>query len=166
MSTATNIINDGTTAGATVLEATVGAESVSSVKLTNDAKFTLGSVNHTGSMSLDNGKFTTDGSGNLSMQNLTTTGAVTCGNNVTLTYGTGNKIGSNQIGALKTGQFTASGTTSTVSHGMTVATPKIIFVFVINASALTNKRVSSITSTQFVCNNTTAGLNYGYIAIA
>lgn len=166
MSTATNIINDGSAAGTTVLEATVGAESVSSVKLTNDAKFTLGSVNHSGSMSLDNGKVTTDGSGNLTVQNLTTTGDVTTGNDTVLTYGTGNKIGSNQMSCFVSGQFTASGSTSTVNHGMTVATPKIVFVFVINASTLTNKRVSSITSTQFVCNNTTNGLNYGFLALA
>lgn len=64
-SSITSIANDGNAANTTIVEATVAGDGASAVKWTNDAQFKNGDATHPGSMTCDNGNFTTDGAGNV-----------------------------------------------------------------------------------------------------
>ena len=63
----TSIVNDGNAAGTQIVEATPSGDASSAVKLTNDGKLTIGNATHPGQISLDNGKITSDGSGDLTV---------------------------------------------------------------------------------------------------
>lgn len=63
--------NDGNPPGTVFVEATVAGDSTSAVTLTNNAILTLGSTANPGHISLDNGKITSDGSGNLTANSIT-----------------------------------------------------------------------------------------------
>src|SRR6266496_2484641 len=68
--TATSIQNDANAAGTSIVEATVTGDSGSAVSLTNDGILTLGTTLHPGHISVDHTKISSDGSGNLTVQEL------------------------------------------------------------------------------------------------
>lgn len=63
--TSSAIQNDANTAGTSIVEATVSGDSASAVSWTNNAILVNGDAAHPGTVSLDNAKITTDGSGNI-----------------------------------------------------------------------------------------------------
>jgi hypothetical protein len=78
-SSATAINNTGNAAGTSVLASTVSGDGTPAVSLNNDGTLVLGNGTHPGSVSLDNAKITSDGSGNLTVQNLVGKGAFAFG---------------------------------------------------------------------------------------
>lgn len=74
MGGSTSLQNDGNAAGTQIVEATVSGDPSSAVSLKNDGTLVLGNTTHKGSISSDNAKFTTDGSGNVIEQNATVQG--------------------------------------------------------------------------------------------
>ena len=78
--TSTNAIdNENNPAGTSIIKSIVSGDGTNqAVSLTNDAVFTLGDAAHHGSISIDNGKITSDGSGDLTVGGtLSVTGAST-----------------------------------------------------------------------------------------
>ena len=161
---ATNIVNDGNTAGTNIIEATIVGDSTSAITLTNDAKLTIGNAHRSGSVSLDNGTMTTDGNGNVSCTSVNT-GNTQTGVTVTLTYGAGNTLHGNQMLASSTGKWTSAGGPETITHNFG-STPKMVYVQVDNNNSfLTNKEITAITSTTFTVQNVSAGSKYQIIAL-
>lgn len=75
-SSATSITNTGNVAGTAIINAQVLADGSNAVLITNDAQVTLGDATHNavitviGKSSFDNGAFKTDGSGNITAQDI------------------------------------------------------------------------------------------------
>ncbi|SRR6266700_797496 len=78
-SAATSINNTGNAAGTSILASTVSGDGTPAVNLNNDGTLTIGNGTHPGSVSFDNAKITSDGSGNLTVQNLVGKGAFAYG---------------------------------------------------------------------------------------
>ena len=92
--------NDSNAAGTSIVESTVLGDSGSAVSLTNDGVLTIGTAAHPGHVSLDHAKITSDGSGNLTIQELIAV-AAGLGLSVTGSISTdGGKITSDGAGAL------------------------------------------------------------------
>jgi hypothetical protein len=161
---ATNIVNDGNTAGTNIIEATIVGDSKSAITLTNDGKLTIGNSSRAGSISLDNASLTSDGSGNVTATSVST-GNTQTGVTVTGTYGSGNTLNGNQMLASQVGTWTSTGGPETITHNFG-STPKVIYITVRGGvSFLTNKEVTSITSTSFTVSNTASGSQYTFIAL-
>ncbi len=87
--------NDGNAANTQFIEATVLGDSASAVTLTNDGKLTLGTATHPGSVSFDNAKITSNGSGALTAAQisaatpLASLGDLPATSGITTRFGTG-----------------------------------------------------------------------------
>lgn len=82
--TADLLQNDGFPATTTIIEATPLGDVVSAVNIKNDGTLILGNNIHTGSITSDNNAFRTDGNGNLTAQNITSTGALSVTGNTSI----------------------------------------------------------------------------------
>jgi hypothetical protein len=140
MGNATNLVNDANVAGTKIIEATPGTDLSSAVTLTNDGVLTIGNSTHPGSVSFDNAKITSDGSGDLTVvKALFTAGSLT---------------------RIKGGIASYAGFVPiTVTHGLG-ATPDIVLVTwnVANSANDTTLLVSNYTSTTFTIGNVTGNL--------
>jgi len=126
--TADTLVNDGNAAGTQFVEATVSGDSSSAVKLTNSGVLTLGNSSHHGSISSDNAKFITDGSGNLLFGGkLGTTSAgnvldaVTTASHLIL-RATGGPVDIESPSGTQLGSFFPDGTLSLTNTGQTTFT--------------------------------------------
>ena len=89
--TATSIQNDGNAASTSLVEATPTTDPTSAVSWTVGAVFKNGNQQHPGTFSIDNGRITTDGSGNITIQGtLTANGSSHFDNNKAAFDGNGN----------------------------------------------------------------------------
>lgn len=145
---ATSIVNDGNAAGTQIAETTAAGDTASSISLRNDGTLIIGDTANPGSISSDNNLFHTDGSGNVTAQNITVNGNLNVSGLATLA---GLLLGSDTpITHFSTFTVTNASLSNTVSHGFG-SIPKIILMQEAWYSSATfgfTGLVSNITSTQ------------------
>lgn len=150
-----SIVNDQAQVGTQIVEATPTGDSVSAVVLTNAGVLTLGNSNHHGSISSDNGSFTTDGSGNVGFTSLKSQVA---GENIAIFNDTGtfdaygNACDVVSWGPLLTKAGLAMGFSYSVGNGVTKGLPFYVSQFVCSIF-----QQVAIQANQVTLNGSTAG---------
>lgn len=162
--TASNIINDTSPIGTQILEATVTGDGTSAVSVKNDGTFKLGNSVHHGSISSDNVQFRTDGSGNVTAQNVTAGGTLNVTGNTVLSPSGVNSIGGKtpRTFSIFTGTVTTSGT---FSHGLS-SVPSAIHLMWTSGNTIGIESITNITSTQCtIISGSSSAQNFTAIAI-